>query len=72
MNRSVRETLDEITQQQLLLGAKLNAALDAPVFTGPTGAGRPPRPPGAAPRARGAGPRRRAGPESALLASSAS
>lgn len=38
VNRSVQQTLDEITQQQLLLGAKLSAALDAPVFTGPTGA----------------------------------
>ena len=37
VNESVRKTLDEITQQQLLLGAKLNGALDAPVFTGPTG-----------------------------------
>ena len=38
VNKSVQRTLDEITQQQLLLGAKLSAALDAPVFTGPTGA----------------------------------
>ena len=32
VNESVRKTLDEITQQQLLLGAKLNGALDAPVY----------------------------------------
>ena len=38
VNKSVQRTLDEITQQQLMLGAKLSAALDAPVFTGPTGA----------------------------------
>ena len=38
VNRSVQRTLDEITRQQLLLGAKLSAALDAPVFTGPIGA----------------------------------
>jgi len=38
VNKSVQRTLDEITRQQLLLGTKLNAALGAPVFTGPTGA----------------------------------
>ena len=38
VNESVRKTLDEITQHQLMLGAKLNAALNAPVFPGPTGA----------------------------------
>ncbi|MBD5098664.1 MAG: collagen-like protein [Clostridiales bacterium] len=48
VNRSVQRTLDEITQQQLLLGAKLNAALDAPVFTGPTGATGPTGPTGPA------------------------
>lgn len=37
VNKSVQQTLDEIAQQQLLLGTKLSAALDAPVFTGPTG-----------------------------------
>ena len=48
VNRSVQRTLDEITRQQLLLGAKLNAALDAPVFTGPTGATCPTGPTGPA------------------------
>lgn len=37
VNKSVQRTLDEITQQQLMLGAKLSSALGAPVFTGPTG-----------------------------------
>ena len=37
VNRSVQRMLDEVAQQQLLMGAKLSAALDAPVFTGPTG-----------------------------------
>ena len=37
VNRSVQRMLDEVAQQQLLMGAKLSAALDVPVFTGPTG-----------------------------------
>ncbi len=37
VNKSVQNTLDEITRQQLMLGAKLSAALDAPVLVGPTG-----------------------------------
>lgn len=48
VNRSVQRTLDEITQQQLLLGAKLSAALDAPVFTGPIGPTGPTGPTGPA------------------------
>lgn len=60
VNKSVQKTLDQITQQQLMLGAKLNAALGAPVFTGPTG---PAGPTGAAGPATGAaGP---AGPDGA-------
>ncbi len=48
VNKSVQRTLDDITQQQLLLGAKLSAVLDAPVFTGPTGATGPAGPTGPA------------------------
>lgn len=66
VNKSVRQTLDEITQQQLLLGAKLSAALNAPVFTGPTG---PTGPTGAAGPAAGTtgptGPNGPAGPTGA-------
>ena len=61
VNKSVQRTLDEITQQQLLLGAKLSAALDAPVFTGPTGATGPTGPTGPATGA--AGPAGPTGPE---------
>lgn len=61
VNESVRKTLDEITQQQLLLGAKLNGALDAPVFTGPTGPAGPTGPTGPATGA--TGPTGPAGPE---------
>lgn len=61
VNQSVRRTLDEITQQQLLLGAKLNAALDAPVFTGPTGVTGPTGPTGPATGA--TGPTGSIGPE---------
>ena len=53
VNKSVRQTLDEITQQQLLLGAKLSAALNAPVFTGPTGPAGPTGPTGPATGAMG-------------------
>ena len=61
VNKSVQRTLDEITQQQLLLGAKLSAALDAPVVTGPTGATGPTGPTGPATGA--AGPAGPTGPE---------
>ena len=66
VNESVRKTLDEITQQQLLLGAKLNGALDAPVFTGPTGPAGPTGPTGPATGAMGpAGPDGPEGPAGA-------
>lgn len=48
VNRSVQQTLDEITRQQLLLGAKLSGALNAPVLPGPTGAAGPTGPTGPA------------------------
>lgn len=66
VNRSVQRTLDEITQQQLLLGAKLSAALDAPVFTGPTGPAGPTGPTGPATGATGpTGPDGPSGPTGA-------
>ncbi len=53
VNKSVRKTLDEITQQQLLLSAKLSEALGTPVFTGPTGPAGPAGPTGPATGAAG-------------------
>lgn len=53
VNKSVQNTLEEITRQQLMLGAKLNAALDAPVLVGPTGATGPTGPTGPATGATG-------------------
>lgn len=53
VNQSVKKTLDEITQQQMLLGTKLSAALNAPVFTGPAGAAGPTGPTGPATGAMG-------------------
>ncbi len=64
VNESVRKTLDEITQQQLMLGEKLSAALNAPVFTGPTGPVGPTGPDGPATGA--AGPTGPTGPAGAV------
>ena len=36
-NQSVQDTLSDIMEQQMLLTAKLSAAMKAPVYPGPTG-----------------------------------
>lgn len=37
-NQSVQDTLDSISQNQVLMGAKFHSAVNSPVTTGPTGA----------------------------------
>lgn len=64
VNKSVQKTLEEINQQQMLLGTKLTAALKAPVFTGPAGPAGPTGPTGPAAGVMGpTGPEGPAGPE---------
>ena len=48
VNRSVRDTLSDVMEQQTLLAAKLSAAMKAPVFPGPTGPEGPAGPTGPA------------------------
>lgn len=66
VNGSVRQTLEEIARQQQLLGAKLGAALNAPVLPGPAGPAGPTGPTGPATGAMGpAGPDGATGPAGA-------
>ena len=37
VNKSVQDTLSDVMEQQMLLTAKLSAAMKAPVYPGPTG-----------------------------------
>ena len=53
-NQSVQDTLSSVVEQQMLLSAKLGAALSAPVLPGPTGPAGPTGPTGPAAGATGA------------------
>lgn len=37
VNKSVKDTMSDVMEQQMLLTAKLSAAMKAPVYPGPTG-----------------------------------
>ena len=48
VNKSVQDTMSDVMEQQMLLTAKLSAAMKAPVYPGPTGATGPAGPEGPA------------------------
>lgn len=66
VSRSVRDTVSGVTEQQMLLTGKLNAAMTAPVLPGPTGPAGPTGPEGPAKGPTGpTGPSGPTGPEGA-------
>ena len=71
INQSVKDTLSGIIEQQMMLSAKLGAALKAPTVPGPAGPAGPAGPTGPAGPAGPAGPTGPAGPEGAAGAAGA-
>ncbi len=62
LNESVRDTLDSLMKQELLLGSKLDSISNIPTLAGPTGATGPTGPTGAVGPAGATGPTGAIGP----------